>query len=77
MEVEKMKKKKYFVGVSRFVINKYGTPIMFSTNAVNEHQGRKALQRAMNKKRGCVPEAIVPGMEITEVEVSKISSLSY
>ncbi len=67
-----MKKKKHFTGASRFVINKDGVPIMFSTDAVNEHQGFKALQRAMNKKRGCVPEALVPGMEVTEItEVPK------
>ena len=69
-----MKKKKHFVGASRFVINKYGMPIMFFTDAINEYQGRKALQRAMNKKRECVPEAIVPCMEVTEVaEVPKTS----
>jgi len=44
----------------------------FYTTAQNEGKGKKALKRKMNKERKCVPEAFVPGMEVTEIaEVPK------
>ncbi|MDP2638603.1 MAG: hypothetical protein Q8P06_00290 [Candidatus Azambacteria bacterium] len=47
-------------------INRYGKPIEFFTTAENEGRARRAIQKAMNKRRGYVPEAFV-NMEFREV----------
>ena len=61
-----MKKTRHFVGVSFLIMDKNNVPIIFSTDARNENQGLRAIKWAMNKKRGCVPEAFIP-IDIREV----------
>mgnify|MGYP001592724675 CR=1 FL=1 len=60
-------KKKRFLGMSPLFVAENGKLMKFYTTAPNEEKGAKALQRKMNMERGYVPEAFIPGMEITEV----------
>jgi len=60
-------KKKRFMGMSPIFVKDSGELKKFYTTAPNEGKGFKALQRKMNKERECVPEALVPGMEVKEV----------
>ena len=55
-----MKRMRHFVGISSLITDKNNVPIIFSTDARNENQGLRAIKWAMNKKRGCVPEAFIP-----------------
>ena len=65
-----MKRKlKHFVGESHLVVDRFGRPIKFSTDAVNEGQGRRAIQRGMNARRGFRPEAFI-SMDVKEVVTS-------
>ncbi len=60
-------KKKRFMGMTTLITKPSGELEKFFTTAPNEDKGSRALQRKMNKIRGCNPEAYIPGMEITEV----------
>jgi hypothetical protein len=60
-------KKKRFRGRSTIIIDKLGKVKDFYTTATNEGQGVRALRHKMNRERGCVPEALVPGMEVMEI----------
>ena len=64
-----MKKTRHFIGASPLITDRNNVPILFTTDATSENQGRKAIQRGMNKKRGYIPEAFVP-MDFKEVKTS-------
>ncbi|MBU2082375.1 hypothetical protein KKH14_03060 [Patescibacteria group bacterium] len=64
-------KKKRFLGMSPLFVAENGRLMKFYTTAQNEGKGKKALKRKMNMERGCVPEAFIPGMEVTEIAIPK------
>jgi len=59
--------KKRFRGRSRLFVDENGKIRDFFTTASNDGKGFKALQRKMNKDRDYNPEAIIPGLEVSEV----------
>ncbi|MFH1393125.1 MAG: hypothetical protein ABIG73_01975 [Patescibacteria group bacterium] len=60
-------KKKRFMGMSPIFVKDSGELKKFYTTASNEGRGERALRRKMNKERGCVPNVLVPGMEVMEI----------
>ena len=56
-----MKKElRHFEGLSRLILDEKGAMIRFCTDKVSENQATRAIQRGMNKKRGCIPSASLP-----------------
>ena len=60
-------KKKRFMGMSPIFVKDSGELKKFYTTAPNEGKSIAALRRKMNRERKCVPEAFIPGMEVTEI----------
>ena len=58
---------KLFLGRSPLLVEQSGKIKDFYVHASNEGQGATRLRHRMNKERGCVPQAAIPSLEVTEV----------